>query len=135
MSFVGISPTDIVKAAGAGHKAVTALKGGERGAQQQYRQSKRALAHRIRALEDLVASTADVLPDIEDQYGPLMETDKTFQQNLSSYEQSLGHGAAERRRYGMIDKVKYAFDGEKDVQAHIDHSRTAVDAIVFRTMR
>ena len=135
MSFVGISPTDIVKGAAAGRKAVNALKNDEDGSKHHYQQAKRALAHRVRALEELSASTAKTSPEIVVENEPLLDEDISFHQSLGSYEWALGRGAPLGRRHGIFRKLRFAFDGHNDVDAHLASSRPAVDAAIFRGMR
>ncbi len=131
----GFSPTDIVNGVVVGRKAFKAVRDGDDGARHQYQDTKRAIAHRIRALEDLTVSATDALSDINEQYGPLVESDRAFQQSLGSYEQGLGRGAPQGSRHGIRKKLKYAFQGGQSVQAYLDSSRPAVDAALFRTLQ
>ena len=135
MSVIGISPTDIVKTVAVGYKTAKALRSGDDGAQTGYQHAKRAIAYRIRALEDLHAATSTVLPSFEDSTKVPLNEDEAFQRKISSYEEDLGRGAQHGKRHGIKSKIKFAFQGEKEVQNHLDSSRASVDAAIFGNMR
>ena len=135
MSVIGISPSDIVNGVAVVNKAFNALRSGDDGAQRHYQDTKRTLAQRTRALEELLACTAGFLPEPRGPAEILLEKDVAFQRKISSYENSLGRGAREGKRHGLKGKMKLAFKGEKDIRNHVDSSQPAVDAAIFQGLR
>lgn len=118
MSVVGVSPSDFGKAIAALIQAVEALKV-EDGARSRYQETERNLDSQTRALQAFLA-LADS-PDIDVSTDAaksaisnvLQETQKRHARTKRKYHSSLGPGAADGKRHGIIPKLKYSFRGEK----------------------
>lgn len=137
MSAPGVGAGDIVNGLKFGRKAVEALRETDDGARHHYAQARKALAHRIHALEALAAvdpgpSTASVATDVLE---PLIVEDVSLQQKLSRFETSLGRGAKPGFHRGTISKLKFSLDHDKTMREHYDRTRPSVDAALFQTLR
>lgn len=148
MSIVGISPSDIAAGIKVGHKAVKAVGEGENGSRARYQHSKRAIAHRVRAVQDCfdaIASSSSSLSSTspsssspshrDDLHRLLSDADQTFLAAQCSYQESLGHGSPKGTAHGVIRKLKYAFDGDAKVTQHLEDSRPFIDAALFRVLQ
>lgn len=136
MSAPGIGAGDIVDGLKFGYKAVGALRENDDGARHHYTQARRALAHRIQALEALVdvdygPSSAPAIGLLE----PLINEDISLQRELSRFEPSLGRGAKQGFHHGPLDKLKFGLDYDKRVREHYDRTRPSVDAAIFQTLK
>lgn len=136
MSVVGISPTDIAKAAKIGRKAICAIGKGNRGSQHQYQKAKNAIALRVRVLEELSASIASpgAMSESVDLYRATLQDDRCLQESLSRFESTLGIASSQSRLSGIKSKLQYAFGGADQVQKDVDDSKPNLDAVILRKL-
>lgn len=137
MSAPGVGAGDIVDGIKFGYKAVGALRENDDGARHHYAQARKALAHRIRALEALATVDSDVSTTSTgtDALEPLIAEDVSLQHELSRFESSLGRGAKQGIHRGIIRKLQFNLDEDKTMREHYDRTRPSVDAALFQALK
>lgn len=132
MSFVGISPTDIVNGAKVIRKASTAFSRGDKGARLQYQSADTALAARLDAVEQL-SSRLDPASPAAEVYDDLAERERRCRAFLQRYRAALGGQG--QPSSGLKQKLQYAFHGSSEVQSHVQGLQPIVDAAILHTLR
>ena len=109
----------------------------DEGARHHYAQARRALAHRIHAVEGLAANEPDLSSTCAatDLLGPLANEDVSLQHELSRFEAALGRGAKRGFLRGPQQKLKFTLEHDKRLREHYDRTRPGVDAAIFQTLK
>ncbi|KPI45362.1 uncharacterized protein AB675_2504 [Cyphellophora attinorum] len=139
MAAPALGVGDIVKAAKLTYDGVGALREDEDGARAHFQQATTAIAHRTRAVEDLIsdlkANTGGSNQAALEAYAPLLAEDTALQTKIARLGPSLGRGAKPGLHHGMGRKLKFHFEDDKQIREHHERTRPAVDAAVLQTLR
>jgi hypothetical protein len=130
---------DIVKAAKLTYDGVGALREDEDGARAHFQQATTAIAHRTRAVEDLISdlrtNTSGPNQAALEAYAPLLAQDSALQTRIARFGPSLGRGSKTGLHHDIGRKLKFHFEDDKQIREHYERTRPAVDAALLQTLR